>query len=129
MQFFYVVSCGYALINVHKLQRIFKALTEKLVAILLILFFNFKFKVLGLLLLLADAERFDVRVAGWDTGKSSKIYQRLLIGYEPTLIRFGSDTLKIATVSVLFHTSLALIAYFHNREWKLFLGLLWLGFT
>ena len=79
MQFFYVVSCGYALINVHKLQRIFKALTEKLVAILLILFFNFKFKVLGLLLLLADAERFDVRVAGWDTGKSSKIYQRLLI--------------------------------------------------
>ena len=87
MQFFYAVSCGYALINVHKLQRIFKALTEKLVAILLILFFNFKFKVLGLLLLLADAERFDVRVAGWDTGKSSKIYQRLLIGYEPKLFQ------------------------------------------
>ena len=72
-------------INVHKLQRIFKTLTEKkpsptLVAILLILFFNLKFKVLGLwsLLLLADAERFDVRVDGWDTVKSSKIYQWLL---------------------------------------------------
>ena len=80
-------------------------------------------------MLLADAERFDVRVAGWDTGKSSKIYQRLLIGYELTLIRFRSDILKIATVSVHFHTSLASIVYFHNREWKLFLGLLWLGFT
>ena len=58
---------------------------------------------LGLLLLLADAERFDVRVAGWDTGKSSKIYQRLLIGYEPTLIRFGSDILKIMAVLVLIN--------------------------
>ena len=74
MQFFYVVSCGYALINVHKLQRIFKALTEKLVAILLILFFNLKFKVLGpwSLLLLADAERFDVRVDGLD-GTQEKV--------------------------------------------------------
>ena len=35
----------------------------------------------------------------------SKMNQRLVIGYDPTLIRFGSDILKIATVLVSFNTA------------------------
>ena len=36
---------------------------------------------------------------------SSKMNQRLLKGYEPTLICFGSDILKIATVLVLLYAA------------------------
>ena len=39
-------------------------------------------------------------MAGWDTGKSFKMNQRLVIGYEPTLICFGSNILKIEAVLV-----------------------------
>ena len=43
----------------------------------------------------------------------SKMNQRLVIGYDPMLIRFGSDILKIATVLVFLDTANTL--YF----WKL----------
>ena len=40
-----------------------------------------------------------------------KMNQRLLIGYEPTLIRFGSNILKIATVSVLSDTAFIVVFF------------------
>ena len=37
----------------------------------------------------------------------SKLNQRLLIGYEPTLLRFGSDILTNKTISFLFDTAIS----------------------
>ena len=36
---------------------------------------------------------------------ASKMNQRVVIGYDPTLIRFGSDILKFVAVSVFFNTA------------------------
>ena len=36
---------------------------------------------------------------------ASKMNQRLVIGYDPTLIRFGSDILKIVAVLIFFNTA------------------------
>ena len=41
----------------------------------------------------------------------SKMNQRLLIVYEPTLICFGSDILKIVTVSVLCDTTFTIVFF------------------
>ena len=44
----------------------------------------------------------------------SKLNQRLLTGYEPTLICFGSDILKIATVSVFSDTAFIIVFFFQK---------------
>ena len=41
--------------------------------------------------------------------------ERFLIDYEPTLIRFGSDILKIATMLVFFGTAFTAVFFLENR--------------
>ena len=50
-------------------------------------------------------------------------FLKFLTGYEPTLICFGSDILKIATVSVFSDTAFIIVFFFKNE------GQLWLPLT